>query len=111
MVTARTRRRRPARLGRRTPPSSSTRAAPGPRCARRCAGPAACRRWRRRARARLRRRRPHSLVLDGVFGEAPDGTLAFHAAKPPSDEEVARLLATIYRRVRRLLARRGLDVD
>src|SRR5438876_392132 len=31
--------------------------------------------------------------------------------RAPSDEEVARLLATIYRRVQRLLARRGLDVD
>ena len=53
----------------------------------------------------------HSLVLDGVFAEGEDGTLAFHPAAPPSDEEVARLLATISRRVRRLLARRGLDVD
>jgi hypothetical protein len=53
----------------------------------------------------------HTLVLDGVFAEGDDGGLEFHAAEPPSDEEVARLLATIYRRVRRLLARRGLDVD
>jgi hypothetical protein len=53
----------------------------------------------------------HTLVLDGVFAAGTDGTLEFHAAEPPSDEEVARLLATIYRRVRRLLARRGLDGD
>ena len=53
----------------------------------------------------------HTLVLDGVFAEGADGALEFHAAEPPSDEEVARLLATIYRRVRRLLARRGLEVD
>jgi hypothetical protein len=53
----------------------------------------------------------HSLFLDGVFAEAADGTLAFHPADPPSDEDVARLLATIRRRVLRLLARRGLAVD
>src|SRR5438874_3707016 len=53
----------------------------------------------------------HTLLLDGVFAEGEDGSLEFHAAEPPSDEEVARLLATIYRRVQRLLARRGLDVD
>src|SRR5204862_2555323 len=51
----------------------------------------------------------HTLLLDGVFAEGEDGSLEFHAAEPPSDEEVARLLATIYRRVQRLLARRGLD--
>src|SRR5947208_3833234 len=53
----------------------------------------------------------HTLLLDGVFADGDDGSLEFHAAEPPSDEEVARLLATIYRRVQRLLARRGPDVD
>src|SRR5216110_3273555 len=53
----------------------------------------------------------HTLLLDGVFAAGEDGSLEFHAAEPPSDEEVAHLLATIYRRVQRLLARRGLDVD
>src|SRR5947199_9638209 len=53
----------------------------------------------------------HTLLLDGVFAAGEDGSLEFHAAEPPSDEEVARRLATIYRRVQRLLARRGLDVD
>jgi hypothetical protein len=53
----------------------------------------------------------HTLVLDGVFAEGSDGALEFHAAEPPSDAEVGRLLATIYRRVRRLLGRRGLDVE
>src|SRR5947199_386888 len=52
----------------------------------------------------------HTLLLDGVFAAGEDGSLEFHAAEPPSDEEVARLLATIYRRVQRLLARRGLAV-
>src|SRR5438132_1034700 len=50
-------------------------------------------------------------MLDGVFAEGDDGILEFHAAEAPSEEEVARLLATVYRRVRRLLARRGLEVD
>src|SRR5881397_4433107 len=53
----------------------------------------------------------HSLLIDGVFAERADGTLAFHAAEPPSEEEVAQLLATIHRRVRRLLSRRGFDMD
>src|SRR6266446_1053982 len=50
-------------------------------------------------------------MLDGVFAGGDDGILEFHAAEASSEEEVARLLATIYRRVRRLLARRGLEVD
>jgi len=37
----------------------------------------------------------HSLLLDGVFAEAADGTPEFHPADPPRDEDVARLLATI----------------
>jgi hypothetical protein len=52
----------------------------------------------------------HTLILDGVFAEGDDGAFEFHAAPPPSDEEVARLLATIFRRVGRLLARHGLEV-
>jgi len=51
----------------------------------------------------------HTLVLDGVFAESETGLLRFHPTPPPSDEEVARLLATIRTRVRRLLARRGLE--
>ena len=47
-------------------------------------------------------------ALDGVFWLAPDGTLRFHALPPPTDAEVARLVATIARRVGKLLARRGL---
>jgi hypothetical protein len=49
----------------------------------------------------------HALVLDGVFAEAGSGALRFHAAPPPSDDEMAWVLATIERRVRRLLAGRG----
>jgi hypothetical protein len=51
----------------------------------------------------------HTLALDGVFAPAGGG-LQFHPADPPSDEDVARLLATIRSRVLRLLARRGIDI-
>jgi hypothetical protein len=50
----------------------------------------------------------HTLALDGVFSEDATGGLAFHAALPPSDAEVAEVLATVRHRVRRLLVRRGL---
>jgi hypothetical protein len=51
----------------------------------------------------------HTLVLDGVFTEAPGGALAFHPAPGPSDAEVALVLATVRRRVQRLLVRHGLE--
>jgi hypothetical protein len=51
----------------------------------------------------------HTLVLDGVFSEAPPGRLTFHPAPPPSDEDVAHVLATVRARVGRLLARRQLE--
>ncbi|MEK7838534.1 MAG: transposase, partial [candidate division NC10 bacterium] len=51
----------------------------------------------------------HTLVLDGVFTEAPGGALAFHPAPGPSDAEVAAAVATIRHRVQRLLVRRGLE--
>ena len=51
----------------------------------------------------------HTLVLDGVFTEAPGGALAFHPAPGPSDAEVAAALAMIRHRVHRLLVRRGLE--
>jgi len=57
----------------------------------------------------------HTLVLDGVFTTDATGTARFDPAPPPTDHEVARLVATIARRVERLLRRRGLlpdeDVD
>jgi hypothetical protein len=56
----------------------------------------------------------HTLALDGVFQRDPDGALRFHAATPPTDLEVARLLETIRTRILRLLRRRGLigdDID
>ena len=50
----------------------------------------------------------HTLVLDGVFSPTGPDAVEFDPAPPPSDEEVARVLATVRRRVGRLLARRGL---
>jgi hypothetical protein len=46
----------------------------------------------------------HTLVLDGVFVREPDGTLRFHPAAAPTDEDVRRVVA----RVRRRLAGLGL---
>ena len=51
----------------------------------------------------------HTLALDGVFSEARPGALEFHPAPAPSDAEVAEVLATVRRRVQRLLERRGLE--
>ena len=53
----------------------------------------------------------HALVLDGVFAEDGSGALRFHPATAPTDEEMDRVLATIDRRIRRLLARRGVAID
>jgi len=53
----------------------------------------------------------HALVLDGVFTEAADGTVRFHPASPPTDVEVARLVATIRTRVLCLLRRRGVFTE
>ena len=53
----------------------------------------------------------HTLALDGVFVRSPAGRLAFHPACGPSDAEVAQVLATIRRRVGRLLCRRGLEPE
>jgi hypothetical protein len=48
-------------------------------------------------------------VLDGVYVEGERGTLPFHEARPPTDDEMESLLETIDRQIRRLLARRGVD--
>jgi Putative transposase len=50
----------------------------------------------------------HSVLVDGVFTAAADGSLRFHPAPPPTDAEVGRLLATIRTRILRLLRRRGM---
>ncbi len=51
----------------------------------------------------------HTLVLDGVFSAALPGPLTFHPAPPPSDADVAHVLATVCTRVGRLLARHQLE--
>jgi hypothetical protein len=50
----------------------------------------------------------HTIAFDGVFSRSAGVGLEFHPAAPPSDAEVAQVLHTIRRRVRRLLRRRGL---
>src|SRR5262249_23218609 len=49
----------------------------------------------------------HTLVLEGVFAPAPDRTMRFDPAPPPTDRDVAHLLGTIRTRILRLLRRRG----
>ncbi|MCC6765548.1 MAG: transposase [Deltaproteobacteria bacterium] len=49
----------------------------------------------------------HTLILEGVFTTAPDGTTRFDPAPPPTDREVAQLLAAVRTRILRLLRRRG----
>ena len=53
----------------------------------------------------------HTLVLEGVFTATDDGGVRFHPLPAPTDEEVARVLATVATRVRRLLRRRGLEAE
>jgi hypothetical protein len=53
----------------------------------------------------------HAFVLDGVYVEDQCGTLRFHAAVPPADEEMDRLLGTSERRIDLLLTRRGVAED
>ena len=50
----------------------------------------------------------HTLVLDGVFTAAGKDDVRFDPAPPPTDREVASLLATIHRRVLRFVRRRGI---
>jgi len=51
----------------------------------------------------------HALALDGVYSETEDGALLFHPAGPPSDDEVARVVERVARRIKGLLARRAED--
>jgi hypothetical protein len=52
----------------------------------------------------------HTLVPEGVWYERGDGTVAFHALPPPTDEDVA-LTTRIVRRVARLLRTRDANAD
>jgi len=49
------------------------------------------------------------LVLDGVFSEARPAPLTFYPAPPPSDQDVAHVLATVRARVGKLPARHQLE--
>jgi hypothetical protein len=51
----------------------------------------------------------HTLVLNGVFSAARPGPVTFHPTRPPSDADVAHVLAAVCTRVGRLLARRPLE--
>jgi len=54
----------------------------------------------------------HTLVAEAVFELLPDGSRRFVAASaPPSDEEVTRLLATVRRRIIRVVRRCGIDLE
>jgi hypothetical protein len=46
----------------------------------------------------------HTLVLDGVFVREADGTLRFHPATPPTDEDVRRVVVRVRRRLERLFS-------
>ena len=49
------------------------------------------------------------LVLDGVFSEARPRPFPFHAASPPSDEDMTHVRATVRARVGQPLARHQLE--
>jgi hypothetical protein len=50
----------------------------------------------------------HSLVFDGVYHEDSEGRIRFRRLSPPSDAEVEKVTASIVKKIRRLLDRRGL---
>ena len=51
-------------------------------------------------------------MAEGVFATAPDGAVRFvPSPRPPTDVEVGRLLATVRRRIVRLVRRHGLALD
>ena len=53
----------------------------------------------------------HTLVPEGVWYERADGTVAFHALPPPTDQDVVALTTRIVRRVARLHRTRDADAD
>jgi hypothetical protein len=52
----------------------------------------------------------HTLVAEGVFEDEPGGLQRFVGAPPPTDVEVARLLASVRRRIVRLVRRHGIEL-
>ena len=54
----------------------------------------------------------HTLLAEGVFEERPDGSYRFVPLRePPTDVEVARLLAAVRGRIIRLLRRHDIDLE
>jgi hypothetical protein len=53
----------------------------------------------------------HTLVLDGIYERYGEPGMRFRALPPPTDAEVAEVVARIARRVERVLARRGLGPE
>jgi len=53
----------------------------------------------------------HTLVAQGVFAEKPDGSARFVPSPSPSDPDVEHLLATVRRRILRLVKRHGIDLE
>lgn len=53
----------------------------------------------------------HTLAVQGVFFGQPDGRLRLAPAPAPTDVEVARVLAAVRRRIVRLVARHGIDLE
>jgi hypothetical protein len=53
----------------------------------------------------------HTLVAQGVFVEDSEGGRRFVPSPAPTDVEVARLLAAVRRRIVRLVARHGIDLE
>jgi hypothetical protein len=53
----------------------------------------------------------HTLAIQGVFAEDGHGGLRFVPNPEPSDLEVAKLLTSISRRIRRLAKRHGIDLE
>jgi hypothetical protein len=51
----------------------------------------------------------HTLMIDGVYEIARNGTALFHPVPAPTDEDVAALAEQVYRKVARLLDARGDD--
>jgi len=49
----------------------------------------------------------HVLALDGVYARGPDGRLVFHRDRPPTTEDVERLVEQIAEAAQRMFAREG----
>jgi len=64
-----------------------------------------------RQRSPIERPLPYAGAGRGLQPASPPGPLIFHPVPPPSDDDVAHVLATVRARVGRLLARRKLEPE